>query len=409
MDLQTRRKWLTVCGSASVAALAGCTSSSDRDDSGDDATDEADSGTDDSPDGDSGVSSEIGADPQTDPASDEWLMTGVDLENTGYHPTASGPKSDVSERWVFETGDAIRSNAAVADGVVYINSRDGNTYAIDLETGDEMWVVDRRNLFHDTPTIYENKLIANNNGRMTVFDIESEEQLWNDENDVDPAGGPKVIDGVVYTGCREGYLRAVDPTDGTVLWDHEIGGGARNTIAISDGVVYMVGSPFYLYAINLESRERLWEVEIPEGTSTRGIAVDDNRIYVGTENENYVLCYDKNDGQKVWKKEVGGNVFSSVTIEDGSLYMRVEDSIVSLDASDGSVNWNIDDPGYRWNLVLANGVLYTPSDTGLSALDMNSGETMWKYETEESVVATPTVIDDAVIVGDRGGNVYALE
>ena len=41
--------------------------------------------------------------------------------------------------WTFQAKDAIGSSAAIADGSVYVASRDGVLHAIDLSTGKARW------------------------------------------------------------------------------------------------------------------------------------------------------------------------------------------------------------------------------------------------------------------------------
>ena len=43
------------------------------------------------------------------------------------------------QKWKFETGRAVWSSPAVANGVVYIGSDDAYLYALDLQTGTEKW------------------------------------------------------------------------------------------------------------------------------------------------------------------------------------------------------------------------------------------------------------------------------
>src|SRR5919108_3572572 len=42
-------------------------------------------------------------------------------------------------RWTYDAGESIESSAAIADGVVYVGSAEGELLAIDLETGKARW------------------------------------------------------------------------------------------------------------------------------------------------------------------------------------------------------------------------------------------------------------------------------
>jgi outer membrane protein assembly factor BamB len=41
--------------------------------------------------------------------------------------------------WTYEAGDAIESSAAIADGVVYVGSQNGDLHAVNLADGSLKW------------------------------------------------------------------------------------------------------------------------------------------------------------------------------------------------------------------------------------------------------------------------------
>jgi outer membrane protein assembly factor BamB len=61
-------------------------------------------------------------------ATEAWRQFGYDASNTGYAPDNTGPVEDIEEQWTFEAGSAVESSPAVADGTVYVGSRDGLVY-----------------------------------------------------------------------------------------------------------------------------------------------------------------------------------------------------------------------------------------------------------------------------------------
>src|SRR4026208_996825 len=61
-----------------------------------------------------------------------------DAARTGVYPTA-GPQQLNGTKWTFKTDGPIIGSPAVANGVVYIGSTDGNLYALDQETGKQKW------------------------------------------------------------------------------------------------------------------------------------------------------------------------------------------------------------------------------------------------------------------------------
>ncbi len=42
-------------------------------------------------------------------------------------------------KWIYPTGTSVRASPAVANGVVYIGSRNNNLYALNAQTGALLW------------------------------------------------------------------------------------------------------------------------------------------------------------------------------------------------------------------------------------------------------------------------------
>lgn len=65
--------------------------------------------------------------------------------------------------------------------------------------------------------------------------------------------------------------------------------------------------------------------------------------------------------------------------------------------------------GQHIQLVAGRGKIYVSTARGLYALDANSGETAWRYDTELPLGHSPTVVGDTVYVGGFDRRVYALD
>ena len=60
--------------------------------------------------------------------------------------------------------------------------------------------------------------------------------------------------------------------------------------------------------------------------------------------------------------------------------------------------------------VVASGVVYIGSyGKHLYAVDAESGEEIWRFETEDRVFSSPAVHEKVVYVGGNDGHLYAIE
>jgi hypothetical protein len=133
-------------------------------------------------------------------------------ENVLSPPTVSGMDLD----WSFATGGPVSSSPAVANGVVYVGSHDGNLYALDTVSGAELWSFGTGNLVYSSPA---------------------------------------VADGVVYVGCEDFNLYALSAATGAELSRFTTGGFVDSSPAVANGVVYVGSEDGSLYALGLANMD----------------------------------------------------------------------------------------------------------------------------------------------------------
>ena len=61
-----------------------------------------------------------------------------DLAHTGVYKAQGIPRFS-QVKWKFHTDGQVISSPAVADGMVFVGSTDGNLYAVDLASGAQKW------------------------------------------------------------------------------------------------------------------------------------------------------------------------------------------------------------------------------------------------------------------------------
>ena len=109
------------------------------------------------------------------------------LAHTGVYNAAGVPKFS-QIKWKFHTDGQVISSPAVANGMAYVGSTDGNLYAVDLESGTQKW-----------------KLFTG----------------------VRVTSSPAVENGVVYFGSYSGRFYAVDAASGKLKWKFQTEGEKR--------------------------------------------------------------------------------------------------------------------------------------------------------------------------------------
>ena len=203
----------------------------------------------------------------------EWAMFHHDLNHSG----TTGPSGILPQgtlKWVFSTGGPIHSSPAVADGTVYVGSRDGKLYALDAATGDKRWEYKTGSWVESSPAIVNGVVyIGSNDHRLYALSADSGEKLWDFKAKYPVMSSPAVANGIVYFGAEDYYIYALDAEQGTKLWDFKTDGYATSSPAVANGIVYSGSGGQFFYALDsLNGRLRLHFKTVFPGTSSPAVS-----------------------------------------------------------------------------------------------------------------------------------------
>jgi outer membrane protein assembly factor BamB len=299
-----------------------------------------------------------------------YLTTMTDDETGGPNPGAliALDVATGAEKWRYPTDASIQSSPALANGTVYISTRDGKLMAVDATTGQMRWSFD---IYAGTPPTD----IAWYIGRLTSLAPSS----------------PTVANGVVYVGNNAGQVIAIDADSGTEKWRFQTDGMFSSALAFADNRLYFAS-----------------------------VKTDES---AGIDPENsWVYALDATNGNRLWQKQVGMVEIASPVVVDGRVFMEVldrhvisegghTDSVWALDAKTGGVVWKYDGGAnsYFYDVVYAGGILYVPNFNGLVyAFDARDGHLVWRADTADQAIVATTAVDDLVITVALNGTVYAL-
>lgn len=167
-----------------------------------------------------------------------------------------------------------------------------------------------------------------------------------------------------------------------------------SAVPLPNGDVVFPGDTGVLTAVSSDGEVR-WRAET-EDLHGRGVhgtpAVADGRLYVG-DYEGILYAFDPEDGDELWRVDLGGSIGSSPLYHDGYLYVSVEypdpeGSMFAVDAETGAVAW--EDPEHRPTdhphsspaIDLATGRMVVGSNDGiLYCWEYPSLDFSWSFET----------------------------
>lgn len=395
----------------------------------------------------------------TGPTSGGWPTAQHDMRNTAA-TAEDGPTGcpETQRSWSFRQTIPTDSNhgthtaPVVDDGVVYHADEWRNETLLrsfDPKTGEQLWQFDNgdRRTVRKTPSIVDGVAYLVSGGLLYTVDIGNREQRW--KKRLVPArkdpdlGVPRVRDGTIYVGDRNGFVFAVDATTGNQQWQFETDGIARERlsdiyeengmehlrnarmngiilepIAIADGTVYVSSWDYKLYALDATSGAEKWRYSVHQ--SDRHLdyplapAIDKGRVYVQTK-DSRLFVLDAATGNELWRFNELGRASNGVspTVDATAVYIshqrfESESYLYAINKETGKVEWRTHVVPPQVGPAVDGKTLYQTLGDEFVAFDKKTGAEKWRVQMSGATFSHPAIVNGAVFTSDTGGNIYAL-
>lgn len=239
---------------------------------------------------------------------------------------------------------------------------------------------------------------------------DTERLLWRFMCEEWVTSSPTLGDGLVFAGCYDYNIYAIDQKTGMFKWKYATDGGIASSPLYLNGTIYIGSEDNHLYAINARTGRPQWAYKTggPVRSSPRASS---SMIFVGSDDQ-HLHAVDIRFGQTAWKFTTWKQVRSSPCYASGTVYCGSEDDqIYAIDSSLGSKRWgqSLRSPVTSSPLVENNMVYVGSMDYNIYALDANTGWQIWRYRTENYVLSSPTIANGRLYIGSTDGSLYCLD
>ena len=357
------------------------------------------------------------------------FMFQADLERTGLY-NSFGPEESPKLEWKFDAGSPIISTPLIHEGVVFFVDFEGGVYAVNEEDGSAIWEKDLGGQPSFQIAMNEEILLVGvrfsneeDKSYLIALDRATGKESWRFEAENQTGiGAPAVYGDTVFFTSVSDYLFSLDVVTGEERWRFPIQGG-QGQLIISNDYLYLQDDSQTLYAISLELGQERWRIfSPPTSRSAFGTPSADNCCIFTIRNNDTsgsVAMINKNNGKVDAEFTIEFPSLSSISLADkviffgdeGEGYAGAHGYMNAMDTESGELIWRFETGGFvRGAASIAGGTVYFGShDHYMYAVDRHTGEMKWRYETGAGIASTPAIVDGRLYFGSIDGHVYVLE
>jgi eukaryotic-like serine/threonine-protein kinase len=201
--------------------------------------------------------------------------------------------------WKFQTTGIVRSTPAIDNTTVYFGDVDGILYAVDFTTGKEKWKFftvgnglknedfgfDRRAII-SSPTIKEDKVFVGcRDGFFYAVNKNTGKEIWRVDHEVSwVISSLAVKDTVVVTGTSDGrFIQAVSSNTGKQIWKTGTSSIVWSSPVIHNDKVYIGSGESVLYCLDLHTGQIINRFQTT-GSIFSSPVISDSLLFFGSDN-----------------------------------------------------------------------------------------------------------------------------
>ena len=242
-----------------------------------------------------------------------------------------------------------------------------------------------------------------------VIPAEGIKPVWVFQCEDEVRGTPLVYNGLVYTGCYDNNLYAINASNGEFQWKYPTEGGIVSRPAIADDTIFFGSEDKRVYAVSARYGKLSW-MYYTEGAIRSSGRIADGHLFIGSD-DRFLHAVNINTGRAAWTYDTGDEIRSTPFIINELVYFGTEGGELLCLNFRGQVKWRFkakraitSSPWVQDSVVFVNSM-----DGFLYAVDAKSGWMLWRFRMEKPSIVSPTVADTLVFTGSADGHVYAVD
>jgi outer membrane protein assembly factor BamB len=201
-------------------------------------------------------------------------------------------------KWKFTTGQAVWAQPVSNGKIVYVNSLDHFTYALQAEDGSMIWKTDLQGPTVGSPVLGNGSVFTGmlDNG-LVAMQSDNGEIIWETPTEDSVYGTPVFKDGKLYLADLSGNIYCVDAVSGEVDWKVSDGNVLAASPALIENGVIFTSEEGKVIAIDFTG-EVLWTRTITGKLNTNPVVSGDIILVTSYQGDNLLTAFNFSGDQK---------------------------------------------------------------------------------------------------------------
>ncbi len=267
--------------------------------------------------------------------------------------------------------------------------------------------------------------LADTAGMVYAVDAETGKQLWRTDLDQDIGGGVGYADGTLYVGTLSGRAIALNAEDGSRLWTSVISSEIVSTPAADAEMVVTKAIDGRVFALNKDDGAVIWNYDHPVPVLTLRAqgspVIAEQMVYIPFDN-GQLVAFDRNLGVIRWNARIGQPTgkteierlvdVDTTPILDGPFIYTAgyQSRLVAVNRATGRITWGQEVSTYHEIAKGGGKIVVVDVDSHIKAFDAVTGTLAWENDKlHRREVSAPGIVGDRVVVTDFEGYLHALD
>jgi eukaryotic-like serine/threonine-protein kinase len=273
-----------------------------------------------------------------------------------------------------------------------------------------IWAFKCEDELRGSPTVFEQVVYAGcYDNNLYAINAANGEFLWKYPTDGSIAGRPAIYEGNLFIGSEDNSLHVVSTRTGKVVWTYQTGGRIFSSPRVADGHVFVGSDDHSLHAVNINTGRAVWKFECAAEVRSSAFVINE-KVYIGCESGDFYCIGFRGDMK--WRFKAKRNITSSPLVQESVVYFTsVDGMLYALDKDTGFLLWKfrMEKGSISSPMIADNNIFFGAADNHLYAVDIRTTKEAWRFRTDHQVVGAPILYKDALYFGSADGFLYCLE